>query len=162
MPHIVTIASRSHTIGSAIIRAGQAWRAWSHTADVLTAGGHADTVEALASRGGVVRSTVVDLTQHRASAHICLSREVSSDIAAARDAWLLDQVGIGYDWAGAILAGWAQWREWNRPDLWFCSELSAASAARHGLLNMSPYVRGVMPTQCVDLLLAAGWQPIDA
>jgi len=29
-----------------------------------------------------------------------------------------------------------------------------------GALTISPYIRGVMPTQCVDLHLAAGWHVV--
>lgn len=160
MPRVLVIASRNgRNAGSALIRASQMWRAWSHTSDVLTDGGHTRTVEALALHGGVIESTVADLMT-RSTARIVLSREVSSDVAAARDAWLLAQVGTGYDLGGAIGAGWAQWREWDDPSRWYCSELTAAGAVKHGLLTVSPYIRGVMPTQCVDLLLAGGWQVV--
>lgn len=156
MPHIRVIAARSRTPAGALIRLSQGWRAWSHTADVLTAGAGEQTVEALASRGGVVLSSVESL-QARSSAMITLAREVSADVAAARDVWLESQLGARYDWTGAVLAGWAQWREWDDPTAWWCSELTAAAAEHVQLLHVSPYIRGVMPTQCVDLLLASGW-----
>ncbi len=158
MPRVLVIASRNaRSASSALIRAAQAWRAWSHTTDVLTAGDHTRTVEAIALRGGMTESTVADL-HTRSTARLVLSREVSSDTAAARDAWLLAQVGRGYDWTGAVGAAWMQWRAWDDPSRWWCSEATAVCAATHGLLPISPYIRGVMPTQCVDLLLAAGWE----
>lgn len=161
MPHVLIIASRNgRNVGSAAIRAGQLWRAWSHTADVLTAGDYTQTVEALALAGGVVVRDVAELIGRRSTAHVVLSREVSSDVAAARDEWLCDQRGKGYDWLGAVGGAWLQVREWQDDAKWFCSELSAAASQRHGLLTVSPYIRGVMPTQCVDLHLAAGWQVV--
>lgn len=161
MPRIIVIASRARTVGSAVIRASQAWRAWSHTSDVITVGGYVETVEALAIPGRVVRRSVADLRQ-RSSESIVLSREVSSDAAAMRDRLLIEQVGHGYDYTGAALAGWAQWRQWDDPGRWWCSELTAWAAAQIGALQVSPYIRGVMPTQCVDLLLAAGWGAAQA
>jgi hypothetical protein len=159
MPHALVVASRSHAPGSALIRAAQGWRAWSHTADVLTDGDYIQTVEALATRGRVVVSTVKDLAR-RSTARIVLARELPADALAKRDAWLLEQENTGYDFGGAVLAGWAQWREWDDPGRWWCSELTAAAASRVGALTVSPYIRGVMPTQCVDLLLAAGWHVV--
>lgn len=158
MPQALVIATRARNPGSALIRAAQGWRAWSHTASVL-ADGHT-TIEALAIPGRVVPKTVPDLLD-RASAHVVLAREVSADTAAARDRWLLNQEDTWYDYLGAGLAGWAQWREWDDPARWWCSELTAAGESAVGLLTVSPYIRGVMPTQCVDLLLAAGWRVVD-
>lgn len=40
------------------------------------------------------------------------------------------QAGKGYDWAGALGVGFR--RDWQRPDLWFCSELVAAACAHGG------------------------------
>lgn len=156
MPRVVVIAARAHNIGSVAIRTAQLWRAWSHTADVLTAGDYTGTVEALALHGGVVCETVEGL-KARSSRILTLSKEVSSDAAAARDAWLLRQEGKPYDWLGAGLAAWWQWRRWNDDDAWWCSEMSTASVAHIGALTVSPYIRGVMPTDCVDLLIAAGF-----
>lgn len=160
MPRIVVMASRAHSIGSAAIRAAQLGRAWSHTADVLTAGDYTDTIEALALRGGVVQDTVQGL-RARSSEYISFALEVSPEQAAARDAWLLAQRGRGYDFGGAVFGAWWQWRQWQDPERWFCSELSASAAQRIGALHVSPYIKGVMPTTCVDLLLAAGWRVVE-
>lgn len=161
MARALIIASRNaRNIGSAAIRAGQLWRAWSHTADVLTAGDYTQTVEALALSGGVVVRDKAELIDKRSTAHVMLSREVPSDVAAARDAWLLAQVGKPYDWLGAVGAAWLQVREWQDDSRWFCSEGTTTCSVVHGLLPLSPYIRGVMPTQCVDLHLAAGWQVV--
>lgn len=159
MPHALVIAARNRAPGSAVIRLAQGWRAWSHTADVLT-GEPGVTVEALALRGGVVRSTVADLTQHRSSAYITLARELPADALAARDAWLLAQVGRGYDWTGAVGAAWGQMRQWDDPARWWCSEQTCMASSVADALTISPYIRGVMPTQAVDLHLAAGWHVV--
>ncbi len=159
MPRILVIASRAANLGSVAIRAAQFGRAWSHTADVFVAGGYHWTAEALASRGGVVQSSVEDL-QRRSSEWIALGKEVSADAAAKRDQWLTAQIGKGYDYTGAVGAAWWQWRKMDDPQRWWCSELTACAAAVAGM-PLSPYIKGVMPTQCVDLLIAAGWEPVS-
>lgn len=38
--------------------------------------------------------------------------------------FLLDQVGKSYDWTALI--GFLLWRDWTKPDKWYCSELALA------------------------------------
>lgn len=156
----VTIGARKgNSVGSAIIRAAQGWRSWSHTADLLP--DLRTTVECLALEGGVVERTLQDL-HARSGDWIALGWQPRDEAAAlASDRWLGGTLGAGYDWGGAIGTAWAQMRDWQAPDRWYCSELSAMRAHRAGALPLSPYIRGVMPTACIDLLVAAGAVLLD-
>lgn len=156
----VTIGARkTSSIGSAIIRAAQGWRSWSHTADLLP--DLRTTVEALALDGGVVTRTLHDL-HARSGDWVALGWQPRDAESAQRsDDWLGNTLGARYDWTGAIGTAWAQMRDWQAPDRWYCSELSAMRAHKAGALPLSPYIRGVMPTACVDLLIAAGAVVLD-
>lgn len=156
----VTIASRKrHSPAAAAIRLAQGWRAWSHTADLMP--DLRTTVEALALRGGVVPRQLADLVAE-SSDWIAVAWHPASDSAAlASDEWLAQQIGADYDWTGAIGTAWGQLRQMDDPARWWCSELSAVRAARAGAITISPYIRGVMPTTCIDLLIAAGGRLID-
>ena len=155
----VTIGARKgNSLGSALIRAAQGWRSWSHTADLLP--DLRTTVECLALDGGVVTRTLHDL-HARSGDWIALAWQCDADKAAETDRWLRQQEGKGYDWGGAVGTAWAQMRDWQDPERWYCSELSAMRAHLAGALPLSPYIRGVMPTACVDLLIAAGAVMLD-
>jgi hypothetical protein len=52
--------------------------------------------------------------------------------AEAGLAWARTQVGLPYDWWGALGLSLAPDREWMEPDKWFCFELAAAALAKAG------------------------------
>ena len=112
-------------------------------------------------RGRVVTRTLSDLDA-RSGDWIALGWHPASEARGIEsDDWLVDQIGRAYDWGGAVGTGVLQLRRWQHPGHWYCSELSAARAAMAGALTVSPYIRGVMPTQCADLLIAAGAVLLD-
>lgn len=61
--------------------------------------------------------------------------------------WARNQVGLPYDWSGALGLALAPGRNWMEPDKWFCFELAAAAlsiAGRDAFSEEAGHITGAM------------------
>ncbi len=111
------------------------WSRWSHAA-ILDGGTVTDTTF---WQGGVKQTQADEFFKHYTTYEL---RDIAVDEPAAR-AWLLQQVGKGYD-VSALLS-WVFRRDWQEDDRWFCSELAEAVITKFGTPRFRESVSRVTP-----------------
>lgn len=146
---LTLLYTRTPTLSAALIRAMPPWGPWSHSALVLS---DAEVIEALALRGGVVRSTVAEVLA-RSSAWMRVELDVPDALAA--ETWARETVGLHYDWLGVVGIP-ARNRGMGSPRRWYCSEHGAAAIERAGHRILTPGMHGLTPTHLAQLTQAAG------
>lgn len=117
------IYSRSWTIGSPLIRHADRWGQWSHCGVVVPDG---RVIEARAFHG-VVATPRRDFDKRASSQEVVHITVPDLDAGLA---WLDQQVGKGYDYAGIL--GNAFRQNWHDPERWQCAELVEAFLASCG------------------------------
>lgn len=137
MPALTVIYSRSHGIGSLLIRAASWWGAWSHVAIV----DGDDVIEARAWQG-VVR-TPLDAHLQRASAHEVVQIECPNPQAVL--SFARAQVGKPYDWGGVLAFPLRE--PLADESRWFCSELVEAALLAGGRARFREAPARVTPWQ---------------
>lgn len=98
------------------------WSKWSHSA-ILDEG---IVIDATLMQGGVKAHTADDFFAKYPTYEV---RDIEVDVDKARY-WLQAQIGKRYDWT-ALLSFVVQ-RDWQKPDAWFCSELTEALISMFG------------------------------
>ena len=136
MGSVFGIFSRSHNIGSIIIR-GVTWSPWSHNALILEDG--EGVIEAVWPQG--VRQSNRTALQARSTQIDIVEIEVPNPAGAY--AYARSQIGKPYDTWGVIGLGLR--REWDTPDAWWCSELFEACLIAAGRPRFNRHAQRVTP-----------------
>lgn len=137
MGSVQLVFSRSHTIGSVLIRA-VTWSGWSHNAIILPDGN--STIEAQWPKG-VVYGNLGALGERASKLQIVSIDQVPDPTAVYRFAE--KQVGKRYDTWGVLGLGLR--REWDDPESWWCSELVEAALTAGGRRRFARHVQRVTP-----------------
>lgn len=124
------IYCRSHSLSGLAIRHfdNVAPALWSHSACIVDEGKHSFVVEARAF-SGVSMVGMSEFMDRYESTPVVVEYEVPDPDAG--NAWLLSQVGCGYDYLAFL--GRAFRKSWDDPGRWICRELAEARLQAAGL-----------------------------
>lgn len=104
---------------------------WSHVA-ILVGEGEDTIIDSVMGKGVRMR-TLRSLISTEGVEHEVRYLKTLDDPA---EGWLIEQIGKRYDYSALwafLVPSWIPWRrQWQESDCWFCAELAAAWAAKHG------------------------------
>jgi uncharacterized protein YycO len=141
MEKLQLVFSRSHHIGSALIRLGT-WSSWGHCGIIHDFWGEARVIDAKARHGVQERL----LSDYLSETSEYAFKDVEVPNAAAGIAWAKAQIGKKYDWSGIF--SFIGRENWNEDDKWFCSELAEGAILAAGRQRFSHNIERVTPQLC--------------